>query len=356
MSELDDVRLQKKETRRRHVNRLKMMLSGALRGGASSVRTVLVVLTPVFSAVSIWISVVGIAFTLFSGVEPFIAVAHWVRFLTLSWREFTHRAWDILSPYVGFQIPVDLKDFATFLFMISIALAAGFLSGGKRLVVYEAIVGIRMAIYGVAHAIGPARQASPEVDVISKMRLLFFEINEFLSKYLRSFIIYSFPSLVVVNVAFRVAIVLIPMIILVPESAFEDHIGVRASRVEYIVVSAILSYSAAIVVLVGGVAHLTLHYFRAVSEFMLFSLGLRGDIANSKICERLKKSFCLSRFGVTYQSIDPARKLWASEPFLARLSASMIRPNWVWFPISRAEAFHRKYDIFLRVSEPKFDR
>jgi hypothetical protein len=113
--------------------------------------------TPIFSAISIWLSVIGIAFTLFSGVEPFINVAHWVRFLTIRWRDFSHHVWDILSPYVGFQVPIDLKDFATFVAMIFIALVSGILSRGHRLVLNEAIIGIRMAIYGISHAIGPAR-------------------------------------------------------------------------------------------------------------------------------------------------------------------------------------------------------
>lgn len=344
----------KKEEARRKRQKWKRSAESLLGMFIRLIRISIGIITPIFSAISIWISVIGIAFTLFSGVEPLINVAHWVRFLTIRWREFTHHAWDIVSPYVGFQIPLDLKDFATFLLMIAIALVAGIFSTGRRLVVNEAIVGIRMAIYGISHAIGPARQADTEMDIASRTLLLFFEINTFLSKYLRSFFTYSLPSLILVNVSFRVAIVFIPMIILVPEAAFQEHLGFRASRVEYIVISAVLSYSAAIFVLTFGAAHLIIHYFRAIAVFLALICRPRRNGAPTGLLCYLKSAFADADFGVTYVSTDRLREIWGKQPFLARLSASMIRPNWVIMPISKAEKFHRKYDPYLSLSERRY--
>ena len=310
--------------------------------------------TPIFSAISIWLSVIGIAFTLFSGVEPFINVAHWVRFLTIRWRDFSHHVWDILSPYVGFQVPIDLKDFATFVAMIFIALVSGILSRGHRLVLNEAIIGIRMAIYGISHAIGPARQADISTNFASRARLLFFEIDQFLSKYVRTFWAYSLPSLIIFNVAFRISIILIPMIILVPEAAFEQHLGVRATRVEYIILAFILSYSAAVMVVVSGVLHVALHYVRAVIELTFRLIGVFGSKTLDSTSFALKEALRKSGFFLTYASNDPVRQLWNEQYFLARLSASLIRPNWVMLPVSQKEALHRRYDPFLYLSERRY--
>ncbi len=346
---------EKEERRRQRAQKIERVYDAIFGTAGAFIKLFFDITTPIFSAISIWVSVIGIAFTLFSGVEPFIAVAHWIRFLTIKWRDFTHTIWDYVSPYLGFQIPIDLKDFATFLLMISIALIAGLLSRGRRLVVHEAIVGIRMAIYGISHAIGPTRQGESDIDTLSRLKLLFFEINIFLGRYIRSFLAYSFPILAIVNIAARVAMIYIPMIILVPESAFEKHFYYSGSRVEYIVLSAFLSYSAAIIVISGGILHVLIHFARAISLFLLFSAKCSfSDDGGLGLFSKLKIAFVRAKFGLTYKSVDPVRKAWNEEPFLTRLSAAMIRTNWTWFPVSKSEKVHRKFDLFLALSERRF--
>jgi hypothetical protein len=188
---------------------------------------IIAIVGPVFSAISIWVSVIGIAFTIFSGIEKFIQLADWVRYLTIGWRNFTHQVWDAISPYIGLTLPIDLKDFATFVTMLTIALILGFFSSGRRLVVYDALVGVRMAIYGISHAINTSRLDGTRQKEIVRLQLLFFEVDTFLSNRLRTFLAYSVPFLIVFNLTIRIGVVYIPMIILVPESAFEDFLALR---------------------------------------------------------------------------------------------------------------------------------
>jgi hypothetical protein len=317
-------------------------------------RITISVVGPVFSALSIWVSVVGIAFTIFSGVEPFIQLAHWVRVLTIRWRNFTHNVWDIIGPYVGFEIPVDLKDFATFVTMLSIALVFGILSNGKRLVVYNSIVGVRMAIYGISHSINSVGTEGSGKDARSLLFLLFFEIDNFLSTNLKTFFIYSVPFLTVFNLTVRIGLIFIPMVILVPEQAFAEFFDVRATRVEYLFLSAGISYIPAIIVLFGGFCHIVLHLIRATIVFLETWLFYSAEDSNQGDLSRLKYAKSKAKFGLTYVSNEEIRNMWNRQRFLARFSASLIRSNWVWWPISTAENVHRRFDPFLWLSERRF--
>lgn len=311
------------------------------------------ILGPVFSAVSIWLSVVGIALTIFSGVEPFIKLADWIRFLTIAWRDLTHNIWDAIAPYIGFSIPIDLKDFATFITILFIAFLLGLFSKGNRLVVHEALIGIKMAIYGISHAINTNLSDGTGVSETSKVTLLFHEIDTFLSKNIGKFFFYSVPFLVVFNMTFRVGIVFIPMIILVPERAFEEYLGVTATRVEYLFISACISYFAGLVVLVGGLMHMLFHFIRATFYF-IFLLMRRGLENFQDPWVYVRGAFSAANFGLSYRTDNVIRNIWGENYFLARVSASLIRSNWSWFPVSRAESFHRKFDFFLFLSERRF--
>lgn len=321
---------------------------------ATLIRVIISIVGPIFSALSIWVSVVGIAFTIFSGVEPFIQLAHWVRFITIKWRNFTHYIWDVIGPYIGFEIPIDLKDFATFVTMLSIALILGFLSNGKRLVLYDSIVGMRMAIYGITHAINSSREDGTRRGTKSLLHLLFFEVNTFLKTHFSRFFVYSVPFLTVFNLFIRIGLVFIPMIILVPERAFAEFFDVKATRVEYLFLSACISYFAALIVLFCGLFHIVLHFVRAIYVFLKTWVLHRAEICGERTLNRFKKAKSEAKFGLTYVSNDPMRKLWHEQVFLARFSVSLIRSNWVWWPISTAEKAHRKVDPFLWLSERRF--
>lgn len=334
--------------------RKKHLLQDAVALVGSFLRVIFLILGPIFSAVSIWISVAGIAFTLFSGVEPLIQLAHWVRFLTITWRNFTHRLWDAIVPYMGFEIPFELKDFATFIFLLGMALCLAFFSRGRRLVIYDAIVGIRMAIFGISHAINTSRRDGSPQEEMTRLRLLFFEIDQFLAAQYKTFFLYSIPFVAAFNLTFRTSIIFIPMIILVPESAFTDYFGVEATRVEYLFLSAVLSHCAAIIVVFCGVAHIVLHFLRVIISFFFLCVQFIRRKPMLSTFSRIKASVRDSHPGLSYTSSDPVRRMWSEKFFLVRFSATMIRSNWIWLPISGNERAHRKFDPFLWLSERRF--
>ena len=342
------IRVRNKTPRKEHI------AQDTLNLFATIVRLAVSIIGPVFSALSIWISVVGIAFTIFSGIEPFIQLAHWVRFITIKWRNFTHSIWDIIGPYIGFEIPIDLKDFATFVSILSIALVLGFLSNGKRLVVYESLVGLRMAIYGISHAINTSKSDLTPQDTKTALQLLFFEINNFLAKHLKTFFVYSVPFLTVFNLTVRIGLIFIPMVILVPEQAFAEFFNVRATRVEYLFLSACISHLAALIALTSGLLHIVLHFIRATHLFLRAFAFKDTEVSSNEKVNRFKKARTEAKFGLTYASSDPIRRVWLDQFFLARFSAALIRSNWIWFPISTAEVWHRKFDPFLWLSERRF--
>lgn len=311
--------------------------------------------SPIVSFVSIWFSVLGIALTLLSGVEPLIQLADWVRYLTLAWRELSHATWDLLSPYLGFEIPIDLKDFSTFCVMIALALLLGLFSTGKRLIVWDTIVGIRMAVFGIAHAIAPSRQGENAYNRTTQLNLLFFEIDQFIARNYRSSLATSLPIIVILNICFRTFIIFIPMVILVPESTLSETFNIRGTRAEYLVTSLAFSYSAAVVVLSSGFLHIILHIVRSCLTFLhriAFKKPAKGQ--RSWIARKLSDAVENSRFLLTFKSSNPHRSQWSDQHFLTRLFASVIWSNWVVLPISTAERWHRRYDPFLFISERRF--
>jgi hypothetical protein len=313
------------------------------------------VASPIVSFVSIWFSVLGIALTLLSGVEPLIQLADWVRYLTLAWRELSHAAWDFLSPYLGFEIPIDLKDFSTFCVMIALALFLGLFSTGRRLIVWDTIVGIRMAVFGIAHAIAPSRQGENAYNRTTQLNLLFFEIDQFISRNYRSSLAESLPILVILNISFRTFLIFVPMVILVPESTLSETFNIRATRAEYLVTSLAFSYSAAVVVLSSGILHIIIHIIRSCFTF-LYRIAFKKPAGDQRswIARKLSDAFRNSRFLLTFKSRNSHRSQWSDQHFLTRLFASVIWSNWVLLPISTAERWHRRYDPFLFISERRF--
>lgn len=106
--------------------------------------------------------------------------------------------------------------------------------------------------------------------------------------------------------------------------------------------------------MLGGLTHIILHFARATFIFLKSLLFYRKDGHANKAASRVATAKQNAMFGLTYESVDPVRKLWKEQYFLARFSVSLMCSNWAWWPISQAEKAHRKFDPFLWISERHF--